>query len=133
MTKIVPRPTAETLPYWEGCAREVLRYQRCASCGDARFPPSASCASCGGRELKWLESRGEGAIHSVTSVARAPSKAFQHETPYIIALIDLDEGFRIMVNLRGVDRCPEIGDRVRIIFEPVSETITLPQATLPGR
>lgn len=128
-TKPVPVPTAETRPFWDGCRAGVLRYQRCAACGRPQFYPRTRCAGCGGADLGWRDSRGLGTVHAVTVVHRAPTPAFARDVPYALALVDLDEGFRLMANVVGGD--PEtvaIGDRVRVVFERRGE-MALPQFT----
>ena len=120
MDKPKPLPTAETLPYWLGAGKGVLRYTYCPSCDACMFPPRSICAICR-TASEWRASSGRGAIHAFTRVERAPSAAFRADTPYTIALVDLDEGFRIMTNVRGSGvEAVRIGDRVRIIFEPMT-------------
>lgn len=80
--------------------------------------PRAVCTHCHGRALQWRDSAGQGVVLSHTTVRRAPTPAFKADTPYAIALVDLDEGFRLMVNVRGGAGAPlAIGARVRIVFE----------------
>jgi len=125
--KPVPQPTPESQPYWDGCLRGELLYQHCASCGRAQFYPRSACASCGGTALEWLRSEGRGTLHAVTVVYRPPSAAFKLDVPYAVALVDLDEGFRMMANVLTAD--PErvaIGDRVAVTFERRGD-IALPQ------
>lgn len=127
--KPLPSITPETRPFWEGCAAGELRYQACRECGRVQFYPRALCAGCGGTALDWRRSWGEGTVHAVTVVYRAPSAAFKADVPYAVALVDLDEGFRVLTNVVGGD--PErvaIGDRVRVVFEPRG-AVTLPQFT----
>src|SRR5690606_33702223 len=115
----VPVPTSETQPFWNAAAEGRLVYQRCVACARAQFPPRSRCAICGSKELAWLESRGLGVIHSFTVVHRAPTQAFKSATPYVIALVDLDDGFRMMMNVRGCDpNAVAIGARIRVVFEP---------------
>jgi len=121
-----PVPTAETLLYWQGGAENELRYTWCQACQKALFPPRSRCAC--GAATGWRVSSGAGIVHSYTVVERAPLESFRGEVPYTIALVDLNEGFRIMTNLRGGD--PRIGARVRIEFEAVGEGLFLPQARL---
>ncbi len=125
--KPLPPITADTRPFWDGCREGELRYQVCATCGHAQFYPRVLCARCGGVELAWRRSTGQGTIHAVTVVYRAPSAAFKEDVPYAVALVDLDEGFRMMANIVGGN--PEavaIGDRVRLVFERRGE-VALPQ------
>jgi uncharacterized OB-fold protein len=127
--KPTPIATAETRPYWEGCREGLLRYQLCTACGRPQFYPRTLCAGCGNKALEWRESCGLGTVHAVTVVHRPPSPAFRADVPYAIALVDLDEGFRMMANVIGGD--PEttaIGDRVRLTFERRGEA-ALPQFT----
>ncbi|ALH67998.1 hypothetical protein B3640_3425 [Bordetella pertussis] len=111
-------PNAESLPFWQGCRDHRLRYQQCASCGTVQRIPRAVCTHCHGRALQWRDSAGQGVVLSHTTVRRAPTPAFKADTPYAIALVDLDEGFRLMVNVRGGAGAPlAIGARARIVFE----------------
>ena len=128
MAKAVPVPNAETRPFWEACARGELLYQFCAVCACAQFYPRAHCARCQGKSLEWRRSTGEGAVYSHTTVHRAPTPAFKELVPYVIALVDLDEGFRMMMNVLDCDPGRvAIGSRVRVVFRE-SAGATLPQA-----
>lgn len=125
---IAPVPNADTLPFWEACARGELLYQMCLACERPQFYPRRLCASCQSDRLEWRRSKGRGTVASHTTVHRAPQPAFK--TPYVIALIDLDEGFRMMVNI--LDAAPEavaIGARVTIVFQEI-EGVSLPQGQL---
>ncbi|GAC1481039.1 MAG: Zn-ribbon domain-containing OB-fold protein [Acetobacteraceae bacterium] len=130
-----PRPaeTPETRPFWDGCRRGELLLQRCEACQSVQFPPRAACLACRSGRLGWMRSAGRGTIYSVTVVRRAPTSAFQADIPYAVALIELDEGVRIMTNLRGC--APEeaaIGQNVEIVFEDRGDGVVLPQAIRRG-
>ena len=130
MNRPLPRATSESRPFWEGCAVGVLRYQRCARCGQAQRIPRALCESCRHPQLEWLDSARMGRILSFTVVHRAPSEAFRAETPYVIAIVDMDEGFRLMVNIEGGAAAqPAIGRAVRIGFRNIAG-VALPQGEL---
>lgn len=124
----LPRPTVDSRPFWEGCARGELRYQRCAACGHVQFPLRPFCTRCRAAEPAVERSAGRGTVHSYTVVFRAPTPAFKADVPYTIALVDFDEGFRMMANLRD---CPPesaaIGLRVGVVFEPLPDGGALPQ------
>lgn len=121
---------ADTAPFWSGTARGELLYQRCGACGRPQFPPRQHCAHCQSGEPEWQRSAGKGAVHTFTVVHRAPTAAFKDDVPYTIALVDLDEGFRMMMNVIG---CPPgevgIGTRVRVVFRPHGDAM-LPQAEI---
>ena len=100
MSKPAPVPTTDSSEYWEACNRSELRYQRCNGCGQAQFYPRPACTNCQGEDLAWLQSSGRGAIHSFTIVHRTANRAFDDDIPFVIALIDLDEGYRMMMNVK---------------------------------
>jgi uncharacterized OB-fold protein len=132
-TKPLPEPNADTAPFWEGCARGELWLQRCRSCRAAQFPPRALCATCQAPGPAWEQASGRGRIASHTRVHRPPSAAFRADAPYVIALVDLDEGPRIMLTLRGrAAEAPRIGARVRLGFDPPAgpQGIALPHAAI---
>ena len=122
-TKPLPRITPDTRTFWDGCAAGELRVQHCASCARVQFPPAARCAGCGGPELQWrtIAPHGEaphGEVHSFTVVHRAPSDAFKAQVPYIIALVDLAPGARLMVNVVDCEaQAMAIGMAVTLGFE----------------
>lgn len=97
-----PVPDAVTRPFWEGVAEGVLRLQRCAGCGRHVFYPRAVCPFCASAELAWVEAAGVGTVHSFTVVHRAPAE-YRDEVPYVVALVDLDEGVRMMTRLVDVE------------------------------
>jgi uncharacterized protein len=126
--KIFPTPTRETAHYWEGCREHKLRLQCCVSCGKHQFYPRSVCSHCLGDQLRWIEASGAGKVISFTLVRRAVSEAYKADTPYVVALVQLDEGPTMMSN---VERCTpesvEIGMRVTAFFEEWSEEISIPK------
>lgn len=127
MERPLPKPTAETRPFWDGCAVGELRYQACASCGAVQPIPRSLCTTCHGARLEWKLSRGRGRILTHTTVHRAPTPAFRAEAPYVIAIVDMDEGFRLMVNVEADGAAIAIGAPVRIGFRSV-QGVALPHA-----
>ena len=126
--KPLPVPDPVTQPYWDGLKAGQLRIQRCLSCEKAVFYPRALCSHCGSRELEWITCSGRGTLHAFTIAHRGTPAAFKGSTPYVVAMIDLEEGARLMTNLIGVDPTPaavKIGMPVEIVFEEVTPTITL--------
>ncbi len=125
-----PIPNTDTAPFWAACDEGRLVYQRCTACGHDQFYPRAHCLRCQGRDLDWIEAEPEGEVYSYTVVERAPTKAFRPDAPYVIALIDLADGFRMMMNVRECDPAAvEIGMKVKIVFErPDGGGQALPQA-----
>ena len=120
MNDMLPNPTvnADSAPYWEGARDNKLLLQRCSDCGTLRFFPRYLCTECGSDNTDWVEAAGRGTVHSFTVVHRAAFPEFQAQTPYVVALIDLEEGPRMMTNIVGDDALDvEIGDAVTVAFE----------------
>ncbi len=131
MDKPLPKPTAETRKFWEACARDELLYQVCAACRHVQFYPRQHCIACQGTQMQWLRSAGSATVYSHTTVYRAPTAAFKADVPYVIALVDVDEGFRMIVNILGCYPAEvRIGARVRIVFREAGGGLRLPQGEL---
>ncbi len=103
-TKAEPRPTPETEPFWEGCAAGELRLQHCSACDTHYFPPRPFCPTCLSDEVEWQPVSGRGTLHTYVINHRA---APGFEAPYAIAVVQLDEGPRMMSNIVGVEQTPE--------------------------
>lgn len=126
--KAIPVPSFDSSKFWEGCRNHVLIIQRCLDCGNYRFPPGIICRHCMSEMTKWEEITGEGSVYSFTVVFRPVNEAFSSDIPYVIALIELKEGFRMLSNLEGCNPDEiKIGMPVKVFFEDVSEEISLPK------
>ncbi len=120
MSGDLPAPVvnADSAPYWEGARNDRLLLQKCSDCGTLRFFPRYLCTECGSDNTDWVEAAGRGTVHSFTVVHRAAFPEFQAQTPYVVALIDLEEGPRMMTNIVGADALDvAIGDAVTVEFE----------------
>jgi uncharacterized protein len=95
-----PEPDDVTQPFWDGIAAGALRLQRCGACGRHVFYPRAVCPHCTSDRLEWVDASGRATIHSHTLVHRAPPG---FTPPYVIALVDLEEGVRMMTRLVDVE------------------------------
>jgi uncharacterized OB-fold protein len=125
----IPVPTPETRPFWEAARRHELSIQRCRACGRHVFYPRAACPHCFAADLEWRRVSGRGTLHTFTVVHRG-QRGFPLAAPYVIAIVELDEGPRMMTNLVGVDADParlRIGMPVEVVFEDVSPEIALPR------
>ena len=120
LTYPLPRPNAQTQPYWDGAAEGVLRYQCCAACGRVQLIPRSLCEHCQHTTLEWKSSQRTGKVLTFTTVYRAPLPVFKDMVPYVIAIVDMDEGFRVMANaLPGIAGEVQMGSRVQIGFQQV--------------
>jgi uncharacterized OB-fold protein len=117
---------SDSRPYWEGLARGELRIQRCDACSRYVFYPRAICPYCSSGQLSWVTSTGKGTIYSYT-VAHQAFGPFADEVPFVVAIVELEEGVRMMTRI--VDAPHEqvrIGAAVHVTFATISEEMTLP-------
>jgi uncharacterized OB-fold protein len=125
-----PQPTPESEPFWSGARTHKLLLPRCNSCGRFWFPPSKRCTHCLSADFAWRESAGQGRIYSFVVFHRVYHPAFEEDVPYAVAIVELDEGPRLLANIVGTPpgklRCDM---RVRVTFETRGEQ-TIPQFEL---
>ena len=93
----------------------ALSYQRCDTCGRADFRPRVVCHHGGGRRLSWHDSEGRGTVHSMSSLHP------RHGDAYVVALVDLDEGFRMMTRIDADPAAVCIGMRVGVRIAEASD------------
>ena len=126
--KIVPGTTPLTEPYWQAAKEHKLVLQRCTPCGYVWHPPLPRCPRCHSQALEWQPASGRGKVYSYTTVYHATHAAMTEKVPYIVALVQLEEGPRVLTNLRN---CTEEDARVdmpvSLLFEELTDDITLPQ------
>jgi uncharacterized OB-fold protein len=99
----LPQPSAVTQPFWDGARRHELWIQRCQACGTHLFYPRRLCTTCGSADLDWVEASGRGSVFTYTIARRATHPAFADRVPYVIAVVELEEGPKLTTNIVGVD------------------------------
>src|SRR3990172_10425612 len=117
-------PEQDSQPFWEGAQRGELRYKRCDDCQSVVFYPRAHCTACGSARLSWHVSGGAGTVYTFSVVRQSRNPAFAELGAYAVAYVDLDEGFRIMSNVVGVQdpvRDVHCGMRVKLRWEDQGE------------
>src|SRR5262249_11618923 len=123
-----PRPgfTEDTLHFWEGLKRNEILIQRCKSCERLRHPPEPMCPHCRPLARDTVRASGRGTIYSFVVMHYPPIPAFDSPNP--IALIELDEGVRVVSNVIGVPRERlAIGLPVEAEFVAFDDDLTLHQ------
>lgn len=128
--KPLPRITPLNEGFWAHARRSVFALQVCADCGDAHIPEAPVCPRCLSDNQSWQASSGKGTLESWVDFHRAYWDGFQDELPYRVCLIRLDEGPLFISNLVGDAEGVGLGVRVRAVFEPVNDEITLPKFEL---
>jgi uncharacterized protein len=111
----------DTEPFWAAAREHRLTYQTCDDCARVVFYPRAHCPHCLGGRLTWQESRGEGTVYTYSVVRVSRDPRFAARVPYVVAWIDLDEGFRMMSNVVGDPDAVRVGDRVRLEWRTAGE------------
>ena len=120
-----PVVTADTAFFWDGTARGELRIQRCGGCGALRHPPGPMCPACGADKPEYLLAAGTGEVYSYVVHHHPPVPG--HQAPFVVALVQLTEGVRMVGELLGVD--PDqvrVGMPVRAEFVTIDGDLTLP-------
>jgi uncharacterized OB-fold protein len=130
VTRALPKPTPETQPYWDGAREGRLMLPWCLDCAQPHFHPRAICPHCGGGRLEWRQASGRGRLHTYV-INHKPAPGFEDRVPYVIAVVALEEGPRMMANLLTAGpptpAALSIDMKLRVVFEAVSDRITLPQ------
>ncbi len=124
--RALPEPTPETEHFWEGTRELELRLQRCDKCDHVYFPPRPFCPKCSSREVSVFRASGRGTLASYVINERAHPAI---EGPYAIALVELEEGPRMMSNIVGCAQTPEalkLDMPLKVTFEVQNDEITLP-------
>lgn len=125
MSKILPIESQLSAPYWEGARKGVLTLQRCGDCEKFQFYPRILCSHCTSQNLSWEPVSGRGKVLSYTIVRRGISSGY--DAPYVIALIDLNEGVTMMSTIQTLEpESIEIGATVDVVFEDWGENIQMP-------
>lgn len=98
----IPERTEVATPYWDALDRGDLAFQRCSSCANAWLPPRTECPRCLGPDWKWESASGAGKLVSWVVYHRSYHPAFADRLPYNVAIVELDEGPRLITNVIGV-------------------------------
>ena len=117
----VPAPERDALnaPYWDGLGRGALTFQRCRSCGHAWLPPRSDCPGCLSADLAWQTAAGGARLISWVVYHVAFHPAFANRLPYNVAVVELDEGPRLISNVVGVEDAEtlKIDQRLQLVIE----------------
>lgn len=125
--RLVPPPSDLTAPFWDATRGRELLVQWCIRCQRPLFYPRAVCPSCLGDQLEWRPSTGSGTVYAVTVEHRPQYPGMQDRAPYAVALVDLDDGIRMMTNVVGCepdDVAP--GMAVQVTWEALPDGRNLP-------
>ena len=126
MERPAPIATRNSEFFWEGAAHGVLLAQRCSGCGRFRHPPRPLCPHCHGLAWEATPLCGRGRVHAWVVPVHPPLPMFPD--PLIVALVDLEEGIRMLSNLCEVAaREVATGMAVEVCFAPTARGRAVPQ------
>lgn len=118
MPRFEPKPSSVSEPFWEATKSRQLRFQRCQDCDTAVWYPRLRCPRCISDRLVWTDAAGSGSVYTFNIMRRPGNPMMGDEVPYVVALVELDEGYRMLTNVTG---CPpesvSCGQRVRVAWE----------------
>jgi uncharacterized OB-fold protein len=125
----LPKPTPETRPFWDAAKQHRLVIQACDDCGARYFYPRPLCPACLSRRVRWIDASGRARLHTFV-INHRPPRGFPIAAPYVLGIVELDEGPRMMSVIVGVPADPA-GLRcdlpLEVTFEDITAEITLPR------
>ena len=110
-------PEPDTAPFWAATAEHRLTYQVCQACGQVVFHPRRHCTCCTSGDLEWRDSAGAGTVYTFTVIRQHGHPFFRARIPYLVGLIDLDEGFRMLAEIAADRETLQVNQRVTVTWE----------------
>jgi uncharacterized OB-fold protein len=125
----LPVPLSDELnrPFWEAAREGRFVIPRCAECGRMMAPPVANCSACLATYFEWVAASGQGTVYSFIEYHRPWIREYDEHLPYVVAIVELDEGPRLITALVGeTSDWVQIGARVRVAFQERAEGARVP-------
>ena len=125
--KPIPGITGETKPFWDAARRDELMIQHCDECNKYQWYPRGFCSNCWSQNIKYVKASGKGTVWTYTVTYQNRSPGFNEEVPYVLALVELEEGVKLFTNIiecRIQD--VSIGMPVQVTFVPATQEIHVP-------
>ena len=126
----IPTPiTPEAKPYWDGLKQGKLMLPKCSDCGHTFFYPRVICPKCSSRSIGWIQSSGKGKLFSFGIAHQTFNRAYKVPPPFVLAMIELAEGPRMVSNLINVTPDPKVVKcdmPVEIVYTKLTDDVTIP-------
>ena len=122
--KPLPKPTETSRPFWDAAKQHRLQLQHCGGCQSFIYYPRDRCPHCLSDQLEWRPVSGKGTVYSYTTVRRASIRSFA-DKPYVLAIVELEEGVRMTTNIEAAPESVKIGMPVTVFFDDVTPDHTL--------
>lgn len=131
--KPLPTLSDDNRPFWEAAQQEELRMQQCLDCHHVRYPINHVCPKCLSERAEWKRLSGRGTVFSYIVFHQVYHAGFARDVPYNVAMIQLEEGPRMISNVVGVPTdAVKVGDAVEVCFDKVTDEVTIPRFRLAG-
>jgi uncharacterized OB-fold protein len=122
--KPLPKPSLTSQPFWDAAKRHELKLQYCGHCKAYVYYPRDRCPTCFAQSLEWRPVSGRGKVYSYTVVRRASARSFA-DGPYVLAIVQLDEGPRMTTNIAAAPEQVRVDMPVMVHFDDVTPDRTL--------
>jgi uncharacterized OB-fold protein len=123
----LPNPDHDTQEFWDGCREGKFLLRHCNTCGRDEYYPRPFCATCWSNDVSWKEASGRATLYTYSIVHVNDLPPFNERVPYVAAIVELDEGPRVMTNVEGVEfDALRIGMPLAVDFRPISDDVTIP-------
>ena len=117
----------DSKPFWDACGQGYLALPTCGKCGQAHMPPGPVCPFCLSDEIAWVRASGRGRLSSWVVYHKSFAKTFADRTPYVAALVELEEGPRLTTTVRGMAPSELVlGLRLTVAFEDADRRLAIP-------
>jgi len=123
----LPTPEGDTIAFWEAARDGRLLIKRCTACGAFSYYPRPFCPECWSEAVEWHEASGRATLYTWSVIYNNDQPPFKERVPYVAAIVDLEEGPRMMTNV--IDTAFEdlrVGMALQVAFRPISEEYTIP-------
>jgi len=122
----LPAPDLETKPFWDGCKDGRFLIRHCNACGADHYYPRPFCPTCWSDDVAWKEASGRATLYTYSVVHVNDLPPFGERVPYVAAIVELEEGPRVMTNVEGVEHdALQIGMPLVVEYKPISDDITI--------
>src|SRR5262245_12326085 len=123
----LPTIDAETRPFWDACKEGRFLLKHCTACREDHFYPRPFCPKCWSTDVEWKEASGTARLYTYSIVRQNDLPPFPERVPYVAAIVELDEGPRVMTNIEDCEfDALSIGMPLQVGFTAISDDVTIP-------
>lgn len=122
----LPTIESDTRPFWDAVREGKLLLRSCNQCAKVHYYPRPFCPSCWSEDVTWVEASGRGTVYTYSTVYRNDLPPFNEQLPYVVAIVELEEGPRMMTRLVDTDGVElAVGMAVQADFTPIADDVSI--------